>query len=348
MNKASKSLSTTALPPSEFNQTVIRWQSEHGRNELPWQLEQDPYHVLVSEFMLQQTQVATVIPYFTRWLHHFPTLATLASASEDEVLTQWQGLGFYRRARNLHKAAQYLQDTYQGQIPAQPQLLQEVPGIGPYTAGAITAFAFNQPAALVDGNVKRVFCRYFGIEQVPTSTAADKLIWQLAESYYPEQDNRSYAQGLLDLGATICTPRKPNCISCPLRASCYAYQQQRVDDLPTKPPRKTTPTKPGHFIWISNAKGIFLTQRSGDVIWPRLWSFPEVTEPPLQAALHGHFKHTFSHYKLAAQVWQLAHPNQLAETLPTGLELISWQQLKNIALPTPIKRYLDKHQQNPG
>ncbi len=333
MNKTAKSLNKSPLKPDQFSAVVIDWQKSHGRHDLPWQTESNPYHVLVSELMLQQTQVTTVIPYFKKWLERFPTITHLANASEDEVLTAWQGLGYYSRARNLHRAAQYLTAEYRAEIPSTPEQLREIPGVGPYTAGAITAFAFDQPAALVDGNVKRLFSRYFGIATDPSKSSTNKLIWALAEDYHPSSQNRRYSQGLLDLGSSICKPRNPLCEQCPLQNTCYAFAADQVAELPMKKPRKTLPVRAGHYAWSYNSKGLLLQQRSGDGIWPRLWCLPELTDAP-DAQLLGEFQHTFSHYRLNASVW---HINAKSDTNTQRFELSQFEQ---IALPTPIKKYI--------
>ncbi|RUO60730.1 A/G-specific adenine glycosylase [Pseudidiomarina marina] len=324
---------TTPIDPVKFSETLTLWQKTHGRNDLPWQQDVTPYRVLVSELMLQQTQVATVIPYFERWLQHFPTVVALADASEDEVMAQWQGLGYYSRARNLHKAAKFVVQEMNGQLPDNIDELREVPGVGPYTAGAISAFAFNKPAALVDGNVKRLFSRYFGIEGDISSVKTNRTIWSYAEKYTPKADNRRYAQALLDLGATICTPRSPDCQRCPIKTSCNAYATNRTQVLPEKKAKKKIPKRHGYFLLDLTDEGVMLTQRSGDGIWPRLWCLPEVLEPLEKAHLHGSFKHVFSHYKLEALVF--------SQPVAQGGVRIPLEQLDNYGLPTPIRKYLN-------
>ncbi|RWU11789.1 A/G-specific adenine glycosylase [Pseudidiomarina gelatinasegens] len=334
INKTSQD-AITPLLPKEFAHTIITWQHQHGRNTLPWQREASPYHVLVSELMLQQTQVSTVIPYFERWIKVFPDLATLAQASEDQVLAQWQGLGYYSRARNLHKAAGYVMTELNGQLPATPESLREVPGVGPYTAGAITAFAFDKPAAIVDGNVKRLFCRYFGINGDPNSSAINRQIWTKAEEYKPHSNSRQYAQALLDLGATICTPRNPKCELCPLQQSCNALATDRVNLLPQKRAKRTLPTKDGYFALDVNANGVILVQRSANGIWPRLWCLPELSELPPRAQVHGSFKHVFSHYRLNATVINCT-PSHATTRIPL-------EALAQYGLPAPIRKYIHTH-----
>lgn len=320
------------LAPVALHHALITWQQQNGRHDLPWQQQPTPYSVLVSEIMLQQTQVATVIPYYQRWLEKFPNFESLAAASEDDVLTLWQGLGYYSRARNLHRAAQFVVAERGGILPPCSEQLREVPGVGPYTAGAICAFAFDHPAPLVDGNVTRFFSRYFGITGDVTSSRVSKHIWQLADDYTPPQNNRVYAQALLDMGATVCTPSQPQCHGCPVQSSCNAWQTDRVLQLPEKKKKAPIPTRAGWFGLDVDPTGVVLVQRDTAAVWPRLWCLPEFTEQPTKLELHGEFRHTFSHYKLNVQVftYQAAADNRR----------VPWQELTDYALPTPIRRYL--------
>lgn len=326
---------------NQFSERVIRWQQRYGRHNLPWQLQRDPYHVLVSEIMLQQTQVATVIPYYRRWLESLPTVNKLAAASEDEVMALWQGLGYYSRARNLHKAAREVCATYNGEIPESPAELRTIAGIGPYTAGAIAAFAFDKPAAIVDGNIARLFCRLFGIAEPLSAAATKNLLWQLAKYYTPASDNRIYAQGLLDLGATICKPRQPDCRRCPFQADCIAFNSDRTSELPLKKIRRALPQRPGDFLLSLNESGVLLEQRPAEGIWPRLWCLPELNETQIQRAeLHGEFKHTFSHYKLLAKVWCSDQPELMVSDNTASCRRIPLEQLNQYGLPAPIATYL--------
>lgn len=302
--------------------------------------------------MLQQTQVSTVIPYYQRWLARFPDAASLAAASDDEVMAVWQGLGYYARARNLKKAASYICSELAQQVPQQPDQLREIPGVGPYTAGAIANFAYNQPAAIVDGNIKRLFCRLFGIHGQLASSAVTKQVWQLAEQLTPAQDNRRYAQGLLDLGATICKPRSPLCQQCPLTNCCVAFQQDLVTQLPTPKVSKRTPTRNGFFLCLFKADKIYLVRRPDHGIWSQLWCFPELTGPQVDKQLvreHGTFKHVFSHYKLNAHVYKQAestNPHELLRQLDATNELegryFSMAELASVGLPAPIRSYLEQ------
>lgn len=326
----------SVISAEAFAQIVVEWQRQHGRNDLPWQQHKDPYHVLVSELMLQQTQVKTVIPYFHRWLEHFPTFTALAQADEQEVMACWQGLGYYRRARNLQAAAQKVVADYQGSMPQAVEELREIPGVGPYTVGAIRAFAFDAPAAIVDGNVKRLFGRLFTLPYLVNKSSHDKYFWELSEHYTPTVENRRFAQGLLDLGATICKLRQPLCQECPLQEVCLASQTAQVETFPKREVKAKIPTRSGHFCFDLNAQGLLLVQRPADGIWPTLWCLPELHETPSGTPLLR-FKHTFSHYKLDGHVW-----HQAAPSLTEPCRRVQQDELDRLGLPAPIRKLLDK------
>lgn len=335
------------LKVKAFQDQVVNWQQVHGRHQLPWQQASNPYRVLVSELMLQQTQVSTVIPYFHRWMQSFPTIDALAQASNDQVMAHWQGLGYYARARNLHKAAVYIQQR--GAFPDSLAELLLVPGVGRYTAGAIMSFAYDKYGPIVDGNVRRLYARYFGISGITSSPAVDKQLWAIAEQLTPQQNCKSFAQGLLDLGATICKPRQPLCESCPLATECQALLQNRVDELPTPKPKKTVPVKTGHFLWLEQHGEVFLQKRPAPGIWASLWSLPQVADDHALLALatkHGEFVHQFTHYKLTASVWQL-DPGHLPKVKQAIQEQtpVSWyhkSQLAEVGLPAPIRSFIEQ------
>lgn len=345
----------------DFINTVLNWQQEHGRHDLPWQQTPSPYRVFVSELMLQQTQVATVIPYFERWVQHFPTLEHLANANEDEVMALWQGLGYYSRARNLHKAAQYLAQEYNHEFPRTLAELKQIPGVGPYTAGAILSFAFDSYGPIVDGNVKRFFCRFFGIEGQTNSSSVNRQLWQKAEQLTPEKNNRRFAQGLLDIGATLCTPKQPKCHSCPFASHCVAFLSQRQHELPTPKVRKQLPEREAHFIWQHNKQELQLVKRTDSGIWASLWCLPELAVAPEKTQAIGEFKHIFSHFKMHAFIWQLKENSAetaciLAESSAQFTPLqqqtmihsasqtqwVAYQELDDYGLPTPIKKVIAK------
>jgi len=232
---------------SDFALRIIAWQKQHGRHDLPWQNTHNPYAIWVSEIMLQQTQVAAVIGYYQRFMTRFPTIQSLAAAEQEEVMQYWSGLGYYSRARNLHHAAQTIVDEFAGEFPQDFTAMQSLSGIGRSTAAAIAAFAFNQVHTILDGNVKRVLARHFAIEGWPSAPKIEKAMWVLAESLLPNAGMVAYTQGLMDLGATLCTRSKPTCNACPLNTSCLAYAQHRVHLLPTPKPKKNQPAKVHHY-----------------------------------------------------------------------------------------------------
>ena len=261
---------------TDFSTRLIAWQKQHGRHDLPWQNTTDPYAIWVSEIMLQQTQVTAVIGYYSKFMQRFPTIAALAGATQDEVLQHWSGLGYYSRARNLHNAAQTIMDEHNGVFPGDFATIQTLPGIGRSTAAAIASFAFNQVQTILDGNVKRVLTRHFAIEGWPGTPKIEKELWLLAEQLLPQTDMVAYTQGLMDLGATLCTRSKPQCTRCPLTASCAALQQQRVNQLPTPKPRKTVPEKNTTMLVLLEGDSVMLEKRPSTGIWGGLWSFPEL------------------------------------------------------------------------
>lgn len=345
-NRQPKSLVTKATAADIVNR-LIRWQQRYGRHDMPWQQEPTPYKVLVSEVMLQQTQVNTVIPYYQRWLARFPSAQALAAASDDEVMQLWQGLGYYARARNLKKAALYINDTLANKIPNNPAELQKIPGVGPYTAGAITSFAFDQPGPIVDGNIKRLFCRYFGIVGLPSTSQVDKQLWQIAKELTPQQNNRVFAQALLDVGSMVCKPKQPRCSECPLADNCFAHKNDKVSELPTPKPKRKLPIKTGYFFWLQSSKGIYLERRPEQGIWGQLWCLPELSPDEITSDLanHGTFSHKFTHYQLEAKIVKSTRVNSnLNDKLNDSGRYFKWTELANVGLPKPIKSYLLKHQ----
>jgi A/G-specific adenine glycosylase len=303
---------------NSFAIRLIQWQREHGRHHLPWQNTRDAYLIWLSEIMLQQTQVGTVIPYYRRFLQCFPDIQSLASVSLDEVMAQWSGLGYYSRARNLHKAAQRIVGEYDGIFPEEVDIIRQLPGVGRSTAAAIAVFAFGKRAAILDGNVKRIFSRCFGIEGYPGEKSVETQLWQKAEALLPAQDENSierdietYTQALMDLGATLCTRVHPRCGSCPLRLECIAFRDNRVHRLPTPRPRKILPERETALLLMVAQGRILLEKRPNRGIWGALWSLPEmrmnenVIEYCMRLGINvqpmsqmGAFTHTFTHFRL--------------------------------------------------
>ena len=338
----------------DFSERLICWQKIHGRHDLPWQNTRDPYAIWVSEIMLQQTQVAAVIGYYQRFMHRFPDIASLAQASQDEVLQHWSGLGYYSRARNLHAAAQRIAAEHGGRFPEDFEAVQQLPGIGRSTAAAIVSFAFRQRQAILDGNVKRVLARHFLIEGWSGLPKVEKTMWQLAESLLPQEDIEPYTQGLMDLGATLCTRSKPKCMLCPLRGSCQAYESGRWQELPTAKPRKALPEKRTVMLLLLQGNQILLEKRPPNGIWGGLWSLPEIDngDSPEIAALgrYGVVSHSLASMQLLTHVFThfrlhiLPQPMQV-ESAPTfaaeaGLAWLPLAAAIDAALPTPVRKLL--------
>tara|TARA_B110000503_G_scaffold104677_1_gene156138 strand:- start:633 stop:1706 length:1074 start_codon:yes stop_codon:yes gene_type:complete len=299
--------------PDSFAKRVLKWFDEHGRKNLPWQHDTSPYRVWVSEIMLQQTQVKTVIPYFERFMAAFPDVQTLAAAPEDEVLHLWTGLGYYARARNLHKAAKQVANEAQAQFPDTLDGLIGLPGIGRSTAGAILSIAFGQRASILDGNVKRVLARYHRVGGWPGQSAVHQQLWYIAEQHTPQKRCADYTQAMMDLGATLCTRSAPDCEPCPLATDCQALAHEDQRDYPGKKPRKVLPVKSTFFLIVrSGDNEIWLEKRPPSGIWGGLWCFPEIDDPdtgrtqcldhwgaePDRVEVQPSFRHTFSHYHL--------------------------------------------------
>jgi A/G-specific adenine glycosylase len=263
---------------SAFAQRVIAWQQRSGRHNLPWQRDGDAYRVWLSEIMLQQTQVAAVVPYFERFVARFASLRALARADEDSVLQLWSGLGYYARARNLHRAARLIVERHGGQFPRRFEDISALPGVGRSTAGAIAVFAFGGRHPILDGNVKRVFARHFGIDGYPGSKAVQDALWARAEAELPRQAVRGYTQGLMDLGATLCTRARPRCGDCPLTQDCIALRQNRVAQLPAPRPRKALPQRATRMLLLVHGGEVLLEKRPSAGVWGGLWCLPELSE----------------------------------------------------------------------
>jgi A/G-specific adenine glycosylase len=339
---------------SEFSRRLIAWQTDHGRHDLPWQQTRDPYRVWLSEIMLQQTQVAAVIPYYARFLERFPTLAALAAARVEDVMALWSGLGYYARARNLHRCAQTIAADYAGRFPEKPDVIATLPGIGRSTANAIAAFCFGARVAILDGNVKRVICRCFGIAGFPGSVAVEKTLWQIAAAQLPTQDVDIYIQAQMDLGATVCTRGKPRCGACPLAEFCIARRDNRVAELPEARPRKAVPERSVTMLLLFDDHGVLLERRPPSGIWGGLLSLPElpdgISETELAASLGYRAdafvslppaSHTFTHFRLLMQP-RLAHVEPLAQVRESALVRLKHCEIEQAALPAPIRLLLEK------
>ncbi|MCK9489774.1 MAG: A/G-specific adenine glycosylase [Xanthomonadales bacterium] len=350
---------TIDSPIAGFARRLLHWHRDHGRHDLPWQQPRSPYRVWLSEIMLQQTQVATVIPYFQRFVAELPDLPALARAPLDQVLALWSGLGYYSRARNLHAAARHCRQHHGGELPDDFEQLLALPGIGRSTAGAILAQAWGRRAAILDGNVKRLLCRSHGIEGWPGTSAVEKRLWQLSQALLPDDDLADYTQAVMDFGATVCSRHRPACGQCVLAADCLAQAHGMVEKLPTPRPRKTLPQRQANWLLLlDDRQRILLGRRPESGIWGGLWSLPEYPDrssldSDLALRLAGDalpaleqlpaVRHVFSHYVLIAQPWR-GRLSRSAGTLADG-DRHGWfasGELDRIGLPQPVRRLLQR------
>ncbi|WP_370654042.1 A/G-specific adenine glycosylase [Methylophaga sp.] len=336
-----------------FSDRLLAWYDQHGRKDLPWQQNASPYHIWLSEVMLQQTQVTTVIPYYQRFIKHFPDVNALANANIDEVLSLWGGLGYYARGRNLHKAAVQMQQLHEGKVPQDFQALLDLPGVGRSTAGAIMALAYQQPFPILDGNVKRVLARYDAINIWPGEKQAEAAMWQRAEQLLPTARIANYIQAQMDLGATLCTRSRPDCERCPLQTDCQAYASGEPTLFPVRKVKKQTPSRQTNwFVYINNDKHILLEQRPQNGIWGGLWSFPEGdtaeaenhTLPIKNSVFHSatpEIRHVFSHFKLTIQplIFSAEPINVVAENNP--YIWVKIDQALTMGLPAPVKQLIE-------
>jgi len=338
-----------------FAARVVAWQRRHGRHDLPWQGTRDAYRIWVAEIMLQQTQVAAVLGYYARFVQRFPDVAALAAAPVDEVMRLWSGLGYYARARNLHRAAREVVAKHAGQFPRTFEAVVALPGIGRSTAGAIVAFATGEPRAILDGNVKRVLARHFGIEGPADTAAAQATLWELSESLVPRRNVEAYTQGLMDLGATVCARASPACAACPLRRTCVALRDKRVAELPAPRRRRSPPTRAVAMIVAVSRGEVLLEKRPPDGIWGGLWSLPEMpAEADPKAWSHEElglavraveplppFSHAFTHFTLAVAPWlvRVRHGTKRRQGPRLWLPL---QEAGAAALPAPVKALLGR------
>ncbi|HEX4985639.1 MAG TPA: A/G-specific adenine glycosylase [Burkholderiales bacterium] len=338
----------------DFARRIIDWQRHAGRHDLPWQGTRDPYRIWLSEIMLQQTQVAAVIPYYRRFLARFPDLASLAGAHEDDVLALWSGLGYYARARNLHRAAQAVALHHGGGFPRQIEDICALPGIGRSTAGAIAAFAFGARHPILDGNVKRVFARVFGIDGFPGERRVEAAMWDRAAQLLPDGDVAAYTQGLMDLGAGVCVRGKPRCELCPLHDECVARREGRTADLPAPRPRKPLPEKTTVMLILRRDRELLLEKRPAPGLWGGLWSFPEIDRlEHADGLLQSRFgaraqsegtlpdiRHGFTHYALTITPALLRVTRVEPRAQQPGLVWLTPAEAAGAAVPAPVRRIL--------
>jgi A/G-specific adenine glycosylase len=341
---------------STFAAKLVAWQKKHGRHDLPWQGSRDPYAVWLSEIMLQQTQVATVIPYYLRFLARFPDVATLAAAPLDEVLRLWSGLGYYSRARNLHRAAGVIAGEHGGRFPRRFEEVAELPGVGRSTAAAICVFAYGQRRAILDGNVKRVLARYRGVKGYAGKKKVSDRLWQEAESLLARRNVEAYTQGLMDLGAAVCRRSRPQCTTCPVHRDCVAYQRGWVGRLPAPRPRKRLPHKRTVMLALMRAGEVLLEKRPPTGIWGGLWCLPEtahktdleayclkrfgahvVEVEPLETIPHG-----FTHFTLDIQPLKLRVSALAPNATEPGVMWLPVEEARGAAIPAPVRQILSR------
>lgn len=352
--------SEEAVPERDFAGRLIAWQRRYGRHDLPWQGCRDPYGLWVSETMLQQTQVGTVVPYFERFLARFPDVGTLAAAEEDAVLALWSGLGYYSRARNLHRAARLVMERHGGRFPRTARELEALPGIGRSTAAAIAVFSAGERRAILDGNVKRVLARCFGVAGYPGDAPVRKRLWGLAESLLPERDIEIYTQGLMDLGATVCV-RRPLCDRCPVAGQCVARRDGRVAELPSPRPRRPSPQRETLMLLLLRQGEILLEKRPAPGLWGGLWSLPEaapgenlrelclrrfgaeIAESEELPALD----HAFTHFRLRIHPRRARAGTAARAAREPGTMWVNVEDALGAALPAPVRRLIQAYG-NPG
>lgn len=374
---SARSVTSAISVPADFGMRVVNWQRTHGRHDLPWQNTRDPYRIWLSEIMLQQTQVAAVIDYFQRFVAQLPTVAALAAAPADEVMALWAGLGYYSRARNLHRCAKTVMSEHGGVFPTDPAVLVTLPGIGRSTAAAIAAFSAGVRSPILDGNVKRVFARFFGIRGYPGERAIEQRMWQLAEQALPPAGARqaedvaadmvSYTQGLMDLGATVCSRGRPLCLAeaaaCPLASDCVARRDGLTAVLPTPKPRAAIPERSTVMLVVRHGREVLLGLRPDSGIWGGLWSLPEIAVDgvpfdaeaaeaaaldharafgrPARAVLAGELTHVFTHFRLLIRAIRV----DLDAVGPGGdartLRWLSLDDLDALGTPAPVRRLLE-------
>ena len=342
----------------DYAARLLEWHAAHGRHDLPWQHPRTPYRVWLSEIMLQQTQVSVVLGYFERFVAALPDLPALARANADDVVALWSGLGYYTRARNLHAAARLCMERHDADLPRELAALVALPGIGRSTAGAILSLAWGDPAPILDGNVKRVLCRLFGIAGWPGAPRVEKQLWAIADRLLPERHLADYTQAQMDFGATVCTRTAPACGSCPLRAHCVAFNDGRVAELPSPKPAKALPERSVYMLLAEDGDGRVLLQRRPPTgVWASMWSLPQ-HEDAAQARdwfgrhLLGDFecarpgepiRHGFSHYRLGIQPLRIrvTGPRVAVGDNP-GLRWARRDELAGIGLPAPVRRLIEE------
>ncbi|MEE2716549.1 MAG: A/G-specific adenine glycosylase [SAR324 cluster bacterium] len=341
----------------DLQHTLLGWFAEHQR-PLPWRRRCRPYEIWVSEIMLQQTQVKTMLPFYTHWMAELPSVRSVAEAPEEVVLKLWEGLGYYSRAHNLQKAAQVICGQHGGVFPEDFEQIRALPGIGPYTAGAIASIAFNQPRPVVDGNVERVLCRIEGIAEPPKSTPVQKRLWALAAEWIPHGHARDFNQGLMELGATVCTPRNPSCLLCPVNAWCVAFQTGRTDAIPA-PRTRPKPTKIAKITALTQCGNRWLVRKRPEGgLMGGLWEFPTWEEPPAEGstavwlatqlcAEYGvdaqigpelfQMEHGYTRFQATLHCW-ICTVAEIPDAISTNARWLTLDEIAELALPRVFQR----------
>ena len=338
---------------SVLSTNLIKWHKQFGRKDLPWQIETNPYKVWISEVMLQQTQVQTVIPYFLKFMTRFPNIDSLANSNEDEVLSYWSGLGYYSRGRNLLKAAKILKTDFGSVMPMSSEQLQLLPGIGKSTAGAILSLGFKVKAPILDGNAKRVLVRYFLIKDSIDLTGTSKKLWELAEDNLPDKQCDIYTQAIMDVGALICKRANPECSECPLNDNCLASKNNQQKSLPNRSPKKVKPVKNVYWLILQNKAGaILLENRNTKAVWEGLWAFLEfgmaderqeyldnLSRSYEVTGKDSKLKHTFTHYKLDINLLFIKIKGNV-QNFDNNKIWFNREELKSVGLPSPVSKIL--------
>lgn len=319
--------------PKTLRSQLARWFQAHGR-DLPWRRTHDPYAILVSEFMLQQTQVVTVLDYYRRWLERFPDFSALAAAPEDDVLHAWQGLGYYARARNLHRAAKAVVERHGGQLPDDLAAISALPGVGRYTAGAVASFGFDRSTPIVDANIARVLARLINLREPVDTTRGSDILWAAAEALLPKSAGRIHNSAIMELGALVCTPRQPQCLTCPVRTHCRA---ENPESLPMKKPRRKTVALAEDCAWIVKNGCLLLEQQTGSR-WKGLWKLPLLVSPVGESPLLHALEYPFTHHRVTLSVFA-AKPGR---ELSAAQRWVSLEQIDDVALAAPHKRAIKR------
>ena len=338
---------------SSLSKKLVSWHEFHGRHQLPWQQTKNPYAIWISEVMLQQTQVSTVIEYYKNFMRRFPDIKNLAISNIDDVNECWSGLGYYSRARNLHATARIIQKKYNGIFPQEYEKILELPGIGRTTAGAICAFAYGKSYPILDGNVKRVFTRFYGIKEWAGKSSVEKELWEIADMNLPTKDIGIYNQALMDLGASLCSRGKPQCLECPLSKTCKSFLNNWTKIIPASKPKKIIPIKEGNIVVIQYGDDILFVKRELKKIWGGLWSLPEIQSQDnldewllnllgprkYQLINSGRCLANFTHYKYVMH-YQHVIVNKINSKLPENFTWINQSNIQKAGLPAPIKKLL--------